>query len=164
MQNRCFCGENKSFLECCEPIIKGEKPAETAEQLMRSRYSAYATIEPKYLLQTTHVSLLKNQDETEIRAWAEENIWQKLEIISTQNGQAIDTHGEVEFKAYFVDYKGINQVHYEKSTFLKEAGKWFYSSGVINPNKDLHAQNRNDFCACGSGRKYKKCCGKQINI
>ena len=127
---------------------------------MRSRYSAYATIEPKYLLQTTHVSLLKNQDETEIRTWAEENKWQKLEIISTQNGQVSDTRGEVEFKAYFIDYQGNTQVHHEKSTFLKVVQKWFYSSGIINPNKDLYIQNRNDFCACGSGKKYKKCCGK----
>lgn len=156
----CYCGEAKLFSECCEPIIKGIKSAETAEQLMRSRYSAYATVEPKYLLQTTHVSLLKNQDENEIKAWAEENKWQKLEIISTQKGQAEDSKGEVEFKAYFVDYQGNMQVHYEKSTFLKEAGKWFYSSGIINPKKDTQVQNRNDFCACGSSKKYKKCCGK----
>ncbi len=156
----CFCGESKPFSECCEPIIKGEKPAQTAEQLMRSRYSAYATVEPKYLMQTTHLSLLKNQNEADIRAWAEENKWQKLEVISSQKGQAADTRGEVEFKAYFIDYEGKSQVHHEKSTFLKEAGKWFYSSGIIDPKNTLQVQNRNDFCACGSGKKYKKCCGK----
>jgi SEC-C motif domain protein len=160
MQNMCYCGENIPFSECCEPIIKGKKLAITAEQLMRSRYSAYATVEPKYLMQTTHTSLLKNQNEVEIKAWAEENKWQKLEIISKEKGQANDTKGEVEFKAYFVDYQGSMQIHHEKSTFLKEAEKWFYSSGIINPKKDLQVQNRNDFCACGSGKKYKKCCGK----
>lgn len=156
----CFCGESKSFSECCEPIIRGEKNANTAEQLMRSRYSAYATVEPKYLLQTTHFSLLKSQNEVEIRAWAEENKWQKLEVISSQKGQAEDSRGEVEFKAYFIDFEGKSQVHHEKSTFLKEAGKWFYSSGIIDPKDALQVQNRNDFCACGSGKKYKKCCGK----
>ena len=156
----CFCGESKPFSECCEPIIKGEKQAITAEQLMRSRYSAYVSVEPKYLMQTTHFSLLKNQNEAEIRAWAEENKWQKLEVISSQKGQAVDSRGEVEFKAYFIDYEGKSQVHYEKSTFLKEAEKWFYSSGIIDPKGISETQNRNDFCACGSGKKYKKCCGK----
>lgn len=156
----CFCGASKAFSECCEPIIKGEKQAITAEQLMRSRYSAYATVEPKYLMLTTHISLLKDQNETDIRGWAEENKWQKLEVLSSQKGQSDDSRGEVEFKAYFIDYEGKQQVHHEKSTFLKETGKWYYSSGIINPKSVSQAQNRNDFCACGSGKKYKKCCGK----
>jgi SEC-C motif-containing protein len=160
MQNNCFCGSNKLFSDCCEPIIKGKTQAITAEQLMRSRYSAYASVEPKYLMQTTHFSLLKNQNETDIRAWAEENKWQKLEVIATQKGQVEDSRGEVEFKAYFIDYEGKLQVHHEKSTFLKEAEKWFYSSGIINPKNTLQVQNRNVFCVCGSGKKYKKCCGK----
>ncbi len=156
----CFCGESKPFSDCCEPIIKGEIQAITAEQLMRSRYSAYASVEPKYLMQTTHRSLLKSQNEADIRAWAEENKWQKLEVISTQKGQVEDSEGEVEFKAYFIDYEGKLQVHHEKSTFVKEAGKWFYLSGIIDPKTPSQTKNRNDFCACGSGKKYKKCCGK----
>ena len=156
----CFCGESKSFSECCEPIIKGERQAVTAEQLMRSRYSAYAAVEPKYLMQTSYVTLLKNQNEADIRAWAEENKWQKLKVLSSQKGQAEDRRGEVEFKAYFIDYEGKSQVHHEKSTFIKEAGKWFYLSGIIDPKTTPQIQNRNDFCACGSGKKYKKCCGK----
>ena len=111
-------------------------------------------------MQTTHVSLLKTQNEADIKAWAEENEWQKLEIISTKNGRTDDTTGEVEFKAYFVDYQGVMKVHHEKSSFVKESEKWFYQSGIIDPKNILQTQNRNDFCACGSGKKYKKCCGK----
>ncbi len=160
MPTPCFCGFNKSFSVCCEPIIQGKIKAQTAEQLMRSRYSAYVVVEPKYLMQTTHASLLKTQNEADIKAWAEENKWHKLEIISAKNGQADDTTGEVEFKAYFVDYQGITQVHHEKSSFVKAGEKWFYQSGIIDPKNILQTQNRNDFCACGSGKKYKKCCGK----
>ncbi len=154
----CFCGADKPFSACCELIIQGKTPAQTAEQLMRSRYSAYASIEPAYLIRTKHTTLLKSQNEADIKAWAKENKWQKLEIISVKNGQADDTTGEVEFKAYFVDYQDTMQVHHEKSSFIKEREEWFYINGIIDPKSIT--QNRNDYCACGSGKKHKKCCGK----
>ena len=163
LTKKCFCCSNIPFSKCCEPIITGERQAITAEALMRSRYSAYALIEPRYLMQTTHSSLLKGQNEADIRAWAEENSWQRLEVISCKKGQNNDTTGEVEFKAYFADYQGVKQVHHEVSAFVKEAGKWFYLSGVIDPKMTSQTQNRNDFCACGSGKKFKKCCGSEIN-
>ena len=156
----CFCGADNPFSACCEPIIQGKTQAQTAEQLMRSRYSAYTSIEPAYLIRTTHASLLKSQNEADIKAWAKENKWQKLEIISTKNGQADDTTGEVEFKAYFVDYQDNTQVHHEKSSFIKEREEWFYINGIIDPKNITQNQNRNDYCACGSGKKHKKCCVK----
>jgi SEC-C motif-containing protein len=160
MPNKCFCGSNNSFSDCCEPIIKRENSAITAEQLMRSRYSAYVVIETKYLLESTYPSQQKNFDEADIKAWAIANKWQKLEIISTKKGQINDEVGEVEFKAFYIDSDGTPQMHHENSTFVKEAGKWFYLSGIFNPKNTAQTQNRNDFCACGSGKKYKKCCGK----
>ena len=51
--DKCPCGSELSYAECCEPVIKGEKAAETAEQLMRSRYSAYVKTEIDYLLDLT---------------------------------------------------------------------------------------------------------------
>ena len=160
MPNSCFCGSKKDFSTCCEPIINGENKAITAEQLMRSRYSAYVVVETKYLILSSHFSLSKNQNEDDIKLWAEENKWQKLEIISTHKGQAEDSRGEVEFKAFYIDLEGKLQVHNEKSTFVKEGDKWFYLSGIIDQKIAPQTQNRNDFCACGSGKKYKKCCGK----
>lgn len=155
----CYCGENKAFTECCEPIIKGEKWAETAEELMRSRYSAYIEIDTKHLLETTYLTHRINFEEVDIRAWAIANKWQKLEILSRQNGKENDETGEVEFKAFYIDAEGFQQSHHEKSTFVKEAGKWFYLSGIIDPKASSQIQNRNDLCACGSGKKFKKCCG-----
>ena len=38
----CPCGSEKIYTECCEPLIKGDRVAETAEALMRSRYTAHA--------------------------------------------------------------------------------------------------------------------------
>ena len=47
-----FCCSSKPFQACCEPFIKGDKTPVTAEQLMRSRFSAYATAQYAYILDT----------------------------------------------------------------------------------------------------------------
>ncbi|MCU0324418.1 MAG: YchJ family protein [Spirosomaceae bacterium] len=157
----CYCGDLRPFSNCCEPIIKGDKTAHTAEELMRSRYSAYVVVDVEYLVKTSHLSQRKNFNRTDIRAWAVANEWQKLEVINTKKGLLDDNDGEVEFKAYFLDENRKQQIHHEKSTFIRENGKWFYLSG-INSSKSLpqNVQNRNDLCACGSGKKFKKCCGR----
>lgn len=157
----CYCGDLRPFGNCCEPIIKGDITAQTAEELMRSRYSAYVVVDVEYLVKTTHLTQRKNFDEVDIRAWAVANEWQKLEVINTKKGRLDDNDGEVEFKAYFLDETKKQQIHHEKSTFIKENEKWFYLSGV-NGSKSVanQTQNRNDLCACGSGKKFKKCCGR----
>lgn len=130
MSKICFCGSKNPFSACCEPFIQGKAIPETAEQLMRSRYSAYATVSIKYLLQTTHRSTRKNHNEKDIKAWASANKWIKLDVLKTEMGQANDNAGVVEFKAFFMDRKHGLQVHHEKSTFLKEDGRWFYVDGT----------------------------------
>ena len=129
----CYCGRGNTFEFCCLPIISGLSEAKTAEDLMRSRYSAYATIAVDYLIQSTHSSQRKNYSPQEIETWARSCTWQKLEIISTKNGSIGDTKGIVEFRASFSDENGKKQVHHERSDFVKENGKWYFLKGVINP-------------------------------
>jgi SEC-C motif-containing protein len=119
---KCYCGSQENFQECCEPIIKGIQKPSTAESLMRSRYSAYATHEVDYLLETTHISERKYYSKAEILNWAISNQWQKLEIINA-------TENTVEFKAYFLDSELQSQIHHELSTFKLENGSWFYVDG-----------------------------------
>ena len=158
MKNMCFCGSGDTFEQCCKPIIDRIQPAPTAQALMRSRYSAYAIIASQYLIDSTHISQRANYSKTDIKAWAKESHWQKLEIIECKNGLSADAVGEIEFKAYYKDSKNILRIHHEKSVFKKESGDWFYVSGTIISSKTII--NRNDTCACGSGKKFKKCCGK----
>jgi SEC-C motif-containing protein len=120
--NTCPCGSSLAFSDCCEPLIKKEKIAETAEQLMRSRYSAYATVSVDYLLATTHPSTRKLYSRRAICEWAEENTWVKLEISAF-------TTTTVTFKAWFINRNGLPEVHNEHSTFLHENGKWYFVSG-----------------------------------
>jgi len=127
---------------------------------MRSRYTAYQLEDAAYLYETAHQDYRTGQTEAGIKNWASENSWNKLEILDTLNGKVNDQEGIVEFKAYFTDKNGVDQVHHERSGFLKEAGKWFYTSGVFNPENKTKNESipRNGPCPCGSGKKYKKCC------
>lgn len=89
---------------------------------MRSRYSAYVTHATDYLIETTHPSKRQGLVRKEIEEWAKTNIWQQLEIVRA-------SEFKVEFKAYFKDRKGKNQVHHEHSTFVYENAAWYYLDG-----------------------------------
>jgi SEC-C motif-containing protein len=118
----CFCGSAIPFQDCCGKYITGIEKTPTALALMKSRYSAYATHQADYLLNTTHSSQRKYYSKADILSWATANDWQKLEIISA-------TENTVEFKAYFLDENKQNQIHHEFSTFVNENGIWFYVDG-----------------------------------
>ena len=118
----CYCRNNVSFENCCEPYIKGIANAPTAEALMRSRYSAFATGAADYLINTTHISKRRFHNKKDILAWSQSNKWLKLEVLAS-------TETTVTFKAYFLDENLKAQVHYEHSTFKLENGLWFYVDG-----------------------------------
>ncbi len=125
----CYCCSGKEFEDCCQPFINGIAKPKTAEELMRSRYSAYVTVEIDYLLRTVHPSTRKFHNAESIEQWAKSSSWQKLEIISTIDGGLKDKKGMVEFKAYYLDEQRQLQIHHERSNFLKELGKWFFVDG-----------------------------------
>ena len=50
----CACGSALAYAECCRPVIKGERRAETAEALMRARYAAYVNVETDFIFESTH--------------------------------------------------------------------------------------------------------------
>ena len=127
----CYCCSGVSLEQCCSPIIKEDKAAETAETLMRSRYSAYVLAAVDYLLKTTHRSTRKFYKASSIKDWAISSKWLKLEIISKEEGTLSDNTGKVEFKAYYLDAKNIPRIHHEYSSFVKENGRWFFVSGEV---------------------------------
>jgi SEC-C motif-containing protein len=118
----CYCGASHSFENCCEPYIKGVQKAPTAEALMRSRYSAFATIAADYLVATTHPSKRKFHKKADILAWSKSNQWVKLEVLAS-------TETTVTFKAYYLDGQLQGQIHQEHSTFVFENGNWHYVDG-----------------------------------
>ena len=118
----CYCGSAISFVKCCQPILSGKLKATNAQALMRSRYSAYVTVNADYLIATTHPSTRAMYSIDEIRYWATSNQWQLLEIISV-------TLTTVEFKAFYFNSSKQLQVHHEHSRFVEENGEWMYVDG-----------------------------------
>lgn len=155
---QCPCG-SASFTNCCESVIQLQS-ATTALSLMKSRYTAYCIGDAEYLYNTVQSKNRKHYNRNEIVQWSKENIWLKLEIIRCQNGTSTDTTGIVEFKAYYRDASGHEQIHHEISNFCKEHDRWFYVDGKFVPQKSQTSAStdRNALCPCGSGKKYKKCC------
>ncbi|MFO8100584.1 MAG: YchJ family protein [Dehalococcoidia bacterium] len=161
--DECPCGSGKAYSDCCEPIIKGEQAAENPEQVMRARYSAYAKGEIDYLLSSLHPDKREDHDPEDTRRWAENAEWHQLEIVKTEDGGPEDDEGNVEFRAHFT-YKGEREIHHELAHFQKEEGTWYYLEGEpVKPETYVREGpkiGRNDPCPCGSGKKYKHCCGR----
>jgi len=121
----CPCCSGKHYENCCKPYHTKKINAPTAEVLMRSRYSAFAIPNAAYLIATTLPAKRKFHDINDLQEWGEINQWIKLEIIATP------TLNTVEFKAYYIDQNGKQQVQQELSVFQKNGNRWFYVSGVF---------------------------------
>ena len=154
----CPCG-GPELAECCGPYLEGSSPAPTPEALMRSRYTAYTLADVDYIITTHHPSTSGTVDRENIETWARESDWRGLEILDVQVG---DGEGFVEFAARFV-HDGIDELHHERSRFMLDDGRWYYVDGRILKGRPERRPTpkvgRNDPCPCGSGKKFKRCCG-----
>lgn len=174
MKTICVCGSGLEYSKCCEPFLNGQARPDTAEKLMRSRYTAFTRADVKYLKETLAPESRKDFDAKSTETWAKDSRWKKLEIISTKKGMPEDSKGTVEFVAtYEVNGEGIE--HHEVSEFRKsKEGQWYFVDGEAHTHKEgqghhHHHQEtvvraepkigRNDPCHCGSGKKFKKCHG-----
>ncbi len=158
----CPCGSGKPFAPCCQPFLDGSAEAPSAEALMRSRYSAYVRNNIDYIIKTHNPDTRDGLDVEATRTWAEESEWRGLEIIRCEDGSEGDETGLVEFKASYLQ-NGEELRHHEVSYFKRVGGSWFFDEGY--PARDTYVRKepkigRNDPCPCGSGKKYKKCCGR----
>src|SRR5215211_3976051 len=158
----CPCGSGASFATCCEPIIKGTRESETAEEMMRARYSAFVTGAIDFIVASTHSQTRKEIDVSFIRDWSQNSEWRGLQILETK--VINDSKAFVSFEAHFTQ-NGQEQNHREKSLFEREDGEWRFVDGneLKNPTvrHETPRPGRNDPCPCGSGKKYKKCHGAQ---
>lgn len=167
----CPCGAVFPYTDCCGLLIRGTTVADTAEDLMRSRYTAHVVEEWDYLVQTRHPDERKDLKDLAI---ANEGIeWKKLEVYQSQKGGPGDTEGEVTYAATY-EKDGKTETLQETAVFSKEEGQWYYcgkrsqpkiaapkTSRSVKPFVRTEAKvGRNDPCPCGSGKKFKKCCGK----
>ena len=175
--SQCPCGSTQGFETCCGPFLNGKEMPGTAEQLMRSRYTAFTIANIEYLKKTLAPESRGDFDEKNTHQWATQSKWKGLKVLSTEKGQAADKKGVVEFVATY-EQNGETIEHHEVSTFRKaDNGQWYFIDGDSHTHAEgeghhhhHHAKpqtvvraeakvGRNDPCPCGSGKKYKKCCG-----
>lgn len=134
INSKCPCGSGKKYKECCQMYHKGSRPKD-ALLLMKSRFSAYAAGEAKYIMKTTHP---QNPDfkedkklwEADILAFGRENEFVKLNILETT------LNDEVSFVAFEAVLKQNGQIIklIEHSRFEKVGDNWLYHSGEIVVN------------------------------
>lgn len=156
----CHCGSGNQFEKCCEPFLLKKETPPTAEATMRARYSAYVTGNIDFIKETHHSKTRDEFDEKSTKDWAEQSKWLGLRIKNTQDGQASDESGVVEFIAEY-EYKDEIKAHHEISEFKKVDGSWYFYDGKTfgeSVEREGPKVGRNDPCPCGSGKKYKKCC------
>jgi len=149
----CYCCSNLLFSECCEPVIK-HAGAVSPEQLMRSRFSAYAIKDYAYLLATYAPAQRQHLSLQTLRDSANNTCWLKLDVI---NSAVTANVGRVEFIATYALDSDYFAMH-ELSSFIKQDDHWYYTTGVMQDKTGKLTPNRNDECPCRSGKKYKKCC------
>lgn len=148
----CPCGLG-NYLTCCQPLHLGQTKATTAQQLMRSRYSAFAKQQIDYIVRTTALGQQSSLDVAAIADWAKSNQWLQLEIVQAQ--EKIDkNHAQVEFEAHYHDGKQ-SQIHHEVSHFVNFEAQWYF----LDPTTDQHITMK-QACICGSGKKFKQCCAQ----
>ena len=152
----CFCGKTSVFERCCQPIITGKVAAQNAEELMRSRFSAYVIKDYAYILLTYTTEQRGKLTVSELANSAKGTQWLSLQVLSHHS--EADT-AQVEFKAYYQIDQDYYVMH-ELSDFVRVQKKWLYSTGLIQNDSGEFSPQRNSQCLCGSGKKFKKCCGK----
>jgi SEC-C motif-containing protein len=119
----CPCGSASPYADCCEPLHDGRARAETAERLMRSRYSAYAKGRTDHVFRTWHPRTRPAEVEP-----VPGLVWTGLRVLATGAGGADDDEGTVEFEAAH-DGPGGPGVLHERSRFVRRAGRWVYLDG-----------------------------------
>ncbi|MBF0305127.1 MAG: YchJ family protein [Alphaproteobacteria bacterium] len=157
----CPCGSGQSFEACCAPLLAGA-PAATPEALMRSRYSAFVKADIGHLERSLSPAEKADFDPAQAKSWAETAEWLGLEIRATEGGGPEDQTGTVAFTARF-RVQGKDQAHHETARFTRHDGRWAYAGGAMGMGTVRHKGpkvGRNDPCPCGSGKKFKVCCGR----
>ena len=164
----CPCGSGKNYADCCEPFILGKRHAPTPEALMRSRYSGYVKGAVAYLKETLAPESRGDYNEKDVIEWMKQSEWLGLQILKAEGNT-------VEFVAKYKTQGKILE-HHEVSTFKKKGDQWYFVDGESHVHEEGKGHQepkepkvpvvraapkvgRNDPCSCGSGKKFKKCCG-----
>ena len=156
MSQPCPCGL-KTYETCCGPFIDGQATPETPDVLMRSRYTAFTQANIKYVTSTQAGPAAEGFDAGDAEIWAKSIQWDGLEVFeSSVDGDV----GHVRFDAHYREDRKKAYVLSEYSEFHRVDGRWVYWESLPLPGHTPINEGKNAPCACGSGKKFKRCCGK----
>jgi len=171
---KCYCQSGQNFKYCCQPFIQGQQLPVTAEQLMRSRFSAYcdgSDVALLYVTNSYHPLSQADNSVAEISAFAKAAHFITLQVIDVSDEVPLPeslqqllpqvvvghtlSYGTVHFKVQFIMQDKLHLLE-EKSRFIRTDQRWSYLDGTLwdHPAQKL---SRNDSCPCQSGKKYKNC-------
>jgi SEC-C motif-containing protein len=125
MAKKCACGSGAAYGECCGRLHRGDAEARTAEELMRSRFSAFAVEDADYLLKSWHPATRPGRV-----GFDPGTRWTRLEIVRTEDGGPRDDKGVVEFRAHH-SAGGEDGILHEVSRFVRHDGAWVYVRGKL---------------------------------
>jgi SEC-C motif-containing protein len=141
-------------------VLQQQRKPATAEELMRSRFTAHVVRDYLHLHRTDLETAGKPYVEEDVEG--QELDWTRLTINAHEAGPKPET-AFVDFSAYF-RHGDSEQALHEKSEFVRKDGTWFYTRAVRTGPAPVRSTapkvGRNDPCPCGSGKKFKHCCGK----
>lgn len=191
--NPCFCGSEKIFANCCQVFIENNEIKaiypENPEQLMRSRFSAYALANGQYIYDTYAKISQASQSVKEINDWGKSCVWIALKIhaINNNSDTIYNEYSDqfVEFSAFYITDNTLCELR-ENSRFIlenvpsppvtlennaqeKQNLQWRYIDGDIIEHSELKQIKRKDLCPCNNyptawsikkGKKFKQCCDK----
>lgn len=157
--SHCPCGSGLDIDTCCGPLINGAS-AKSPEALMRSRYTAFTLGNLDYIEGTCTEEALGTLNRADLERSLPETKWLEMKVRETSGGSVEDVEGTVTFSFRYT-YGGREHSQTELGRFVRQA-RWLYDGSEINPKGRpvrVASIGRNDPCPCGSGKKYKKCCG-----
>lgn len=148
----CPCGSQMPYADCCQPYHMLLAYPPTAKALMQSRFSAFYFKNIAYIIATTVPAQQNLLDKSALQTWADGTNWTRLDVIS--HHKVGKCHAQVHFKAYFEGKQGQG-VHDELSAFVQMDDRWYF----LDPTVAVSLTNKQP-CLCGSGQKFKACCGR----
>ncbi|GMA19035.1 hypothetical protein MM440_04340 [Arsenicicoccus piscis] len=130
----CPCGSGRPLSVCCRPIHLGQREAATPEELMRSRYTAFALGDADYLLRSWDPLAAPGDLRLD-----HEREWVGLRVLRSAGGAAglagaggsagrDDDTGVVEYQADSVVAGRRHRLH-EIARFRRHHGRWVYVDG-----------------------------------
>lgn len=140
----CCCGAKKIYQKCCGKFIDTIEIPTTAEELMRSRYSAFAQNNIEYIEKTmTGPAALEFGFQSALDV-AKQTKWLNLKIVRTALDPNNSSIAFVEFIASYRDKNGPNPIQYlhETSEFRLIDQQWYYYDGQLMTHQHGHG------CGC----------------